>query len=62
MASSAVSGIGSLPQSLQLPAAQIQMQRKVTDIEAQGALQLIQQSAAPMNASSDVGQMLNILA
>jgi hypothetical protein len=61
MESSAVSGVGNLPQSLQLPAAQIRLMRKVADVEGQGALQLIQASA-PMNVPANVGRNLNIVA
>jgi hypothetical protein len=58
---SSASGSASLPQSLQLSSAQLKMMRKVTDIEGQGALQLIQ-SSPPLNVPDHVGQKLNVVA
>lgn len=60
MESSAVSSGGALPPSLQLQAAQIKMQRKATEIENEGALQLIR-SVKPMNVPENVGKSLNIV-
>jgi hypothetical protein len=58
---SSASGSASLPGSLQLSAAQMKMMRKVTDIEGQGALQLIQ-SSPPLNVPDNVGRKLNVVA
>jgi hypothetical protein len=60
METSSVTGSGNLPASLQLPAAQIRLMKKVTEVEGQGALQLIQ-ALAPANVPDHVGRNLNVV-